>query len=93
MSGLIRRDEAIDALYEHEFSNWCDKDEVSTILNDLPDVKAIDEVDLLSWLLAYHKKSFDLKGRYMSHEVIGWLVHDLMQYIESEDVSENETVL
>ena len=36
MSDLIRRQEAIDAIYEHEFSNWCDKDEVSTILNDLP---------------------------------------------------------
>ena len=33
---LIRRSDAIDAIYEHEFSNWCDKDEVSTILNDLP---------------------------------------------------------
>lgn len=33
---LISRQDAIDAIYEHEFSNWCDKDEVSTILNDLP---------------------------------------------------------
>ena len=36
MSDLISRQAAIDAIYEHEFSNWCDKDEVSTILNDLP---------------------------------------------------------
>lgn len=36
MSDTIYRQEAIDAIYEHEFSNWCDKDEVSTILNDLP---------------------------------------------------------
>lgn len=35
---LISREEAIDSIYEHEFSNWCDKDEVSTILNDLPSV-------------------------------------------------------
>ena len=34
------------------------------------------EQDILAWLLAYHMKSFDLKGRYMAHEVIGWLVHD-----------------
>jgi len=34
------------------------------------------EQDILSWLLAYHAKSFDLHGRYMPHEVIGWLVHD-----------------
>lgn len=32
----IYREDAIDAIYEHEFSNWCDKDEVSTILYDLP---------------------------------------------------------
>ena len=36
MNDLISREEAIDAIYEHEFSNWCDKDEVSTVLNDLP---------------------------------------------------------
>lgn len=36
MSDTIYRQEAIDAIYEHEFSNWCDKDEVSTILYDLP---------------------------------------------------------
>lgn len=36
MKDLISRQAAIDAIYEHEFSNWCDKDEVSTILNDLP---------------------------------------------------------
>lgn len=34
------------------------------------------EQDILAWLLAYHMKSFDLKGRYLAHEVIGWLVHD-----------------
>lgn len=36
MDDLISRAEAIDAIYEHEFANWCDKDEVSTVLNDLP---------------------------------------------------------
>lgn len=36
MSKLIDRQALIDAIYEHEFSNWCDKDEVSTILSDLP---------------------------------------------------------
>ena len=32
----IYRQDAIDAIYEHEFPNWCDKDEVSDILMDLP---------------------------------------------------------
>ena len=36
MDDLISREDAIDAIYEHEFANWCDKDEVSTVLNDLP---------------------------------------------------------
>lgn len=36
MDDLISRQAAVDAIYENEFSNWCDKDEVSTILNDLP---------------------------------------------------------
>lgn len=37
----------------------------------------ISRQDVLGWLLAYHTKSFDLKGRYYPHEVIGWLVADI----------------
>lgn len=33
---FINRQDAIDAIYEHEFAIYCPKDEVSTILNDLP---------------------------------------------------------
>ena len=39
MSDLIYRQAAIDAIYEHEFLNWCDKDEVSQILEDLPEAE------------------------------------------------------
>ena len=35
MKDLIERQAAIDALYEHEYSEYCPLDEVSTILNDL----------------------------------------------------------
>lgn len=35
MKDLIDRQTAIDALYEHEYSEYCPLDEVSTILNDL----------------------------------------------------------
>lgn len=38
---LISRQDAIDAIYEHEFSNWCDKDEVSDVLYSLPSADAI----------------------------------------------------
>ena len=37
------------------------------------------EKEILAWLLAYHQKAFDLHGRYLAHEVIGWLVHDFAQ--------------
>lgn len=37
----------------------------------------IDKLDVLTWLLHYHKLSFDLHGRYLPHEVIGWLVADI----------------
>lgn len=55
MDDLISREEAIDAIYEHEFSNWFDKGEVSTVLNDLPSVQS-DAIPLewidkhLEWL-------------------------------------------
>lgn len=37
----------------------------------------IEKTEVLGWLLAYHTKSFDLKGRYSPHEVISWLINDI----------------
>ena len=36
MSRYIDADELEDELYEHEFSNWCDKDEVSELIDNMP---------------------------------------------------------
>ena len=36
------------------------------------------------WLLAYHKMSFDLMGRYLPHEVISWLVNDISKKLFDE---------
>lgn len=36
------------------------------------------------WLLAYHRMSFDLKGRYLPHEVISWLVNDISKKLFDE---------
>lgn len=36
MSRYICAEELIDELYEHEFSNWCDKDEVSELIDNMP---------------------------------------------------------
>ena len=36
MSRYIDADEFEDELYEHEFSNWCDKDEVSELIDNMP---------------------------------------------------------
>lgn len=41
MSRWIDADAFIDDLYEHEFSNWCDKDEVSTLVNDAPSIDIV----------------------------------------------------
>ena len=41
MSRYIDADALIDDLYEHEFSNWCDKDEVSTLVNDAPSIDIV----------------------------------------------------
>lgn len=43
----------------------------------LPPADSVSKEDVLGWLLAYHTKSFDLKGRYYPHEVIGWLTADI----------------
>ena len=48
------------------------------------DKKYIAVKDILGWLLAYHTKSFDLKGRYLPHEVIGWLINDISKNLFEE---------
>lgn len=47
--------------------------------------KHIAVKDVLGWLLAYHTKSFDLKGRYLPHEVISWLINDISKTLFEED--------
>ena len=66
---LISRQDAINAL---DCING-----VEEVLRSLP--SAQPAIEILAWLLAYHKKAFELHGRYMAHEVIGWLVHDFTQ--------------
>jgi len=40
------------------------------------------------WLLAYHRMSFALKGRYLPHEVISWLVNDISKKLLDEGTQE-----
>ena len=56
---------------------------------ELPQADVVNKTDLLGWLLAYHKKSFELKGRYMPHEVIGWLINDLTKNFMGERGEQN----
>ena len=49
------------------------------------DKKNIAVKEILGWLLAYHTKSFDLKGRYLPNEVIGWLINDISKTLFKED--------
>ena len=65
----IYRQDAIDAL---DCINGTEE-----VLRSLPSADSVSKKDVLGWLLAYHTKSFDLKGRYYPHEVIGWLVADI----------------
>ena len=72
---IIYLDDAIDAAKDWYNGLICGSFRgLEKRLKSLP--SAQPEQDILSWLLAYHAKSFDLHGRYMPHEVIGWLVHD-----------------
>ena len=56
------------------YNGVMDKSVAKRLLIQMPSEQP--EQEILSWLLAYHTKSFELHGRYMPHEVIGWLVHD-----------------
>ena len=72
MDDLISRQAAIHLIAGYD--GVIDKSVAKRLLIQM--TSAQPEQDILSWLLAYHAKSFDLHGRYMPHEVIGWLVHD-----------------
>ena len=44
MSKYIDAEELEDELYEHEFSNWCDKDEVSELIDNMPTTDVVKVV-------------------------------------------------
>ena len=54
MSRYIDADAFIDDLYEHEFSNWCDKDEVSTLVNDAPSIDIVRCQDCKHWVYNFN---------------------------------------
>jgi hypothetical protein len=79
----------IEDWFEHRIfvQNMNDIDR-QTIL-EMPSADVVIKTDLLGWLLAYHMKSFELKGRYMPHEVIGWLINDLTKNFMGERGEQN----
>lgn len=89
MDDLISRQEVIAVADAADYVGLsvedCKKvtDEVVKGLRQLP--SAQPAIEILAWLLAYHQKSFELHGRYMAHEVIGWLVHDFASAFMQEE--------
>ena len=76
----ISRQAAMDFVGSMEMCDEISVEAYQKLMNYLEELPSAQperpEQDILAWLLAYHMKSFDLKGRYIAHEVIGWLVHD-----------------
>ena len=93
MSNYIDRQTAIDEINkaldrETMLNSFVRKIAVEAV-KKTPSADVVNKSDLLGWLLAYHTKSFELKGRYPSHEVISWLVNDLSMYL-FEDGEQND---
>ena len=65
--------------------------EVIDLLKRVPDknVVNIEKQELIAWLSGYHTKSYELKARYAPHEVISWLINDLIRYIDRRKKEEN----
>ena len=59
-----------------------DPDDAVSAIENLRSVTP--EQDIAEWMLAYHLKSFDLKGRYLPHEVISWLINDFAKVFLAE---------
>lgn len=79
IDGYVYKQAAIDAM-ECISDSLCEGQAINALC-ELPSADVVNKTDLLGWLLAYHTKSFELKGRYPSHEVISWLVNDLSMYL------------
>lgn len=60
---------------------------VIDLLKHVPDknVVNIEKQELIAWLSGYYTKSYELKARYAPHEVISWLINDLMRYIDRKE--------
>ena len=58
-------------------------DHIADAISALPSAQP-DYQEALGWLLAYHKMSFDLHGRYLPHEVISWLINDFTKEFIAE---------
>jgi hypothetical protein len=88
MSNYIDRQTAIDeinkALDRETLLNSFVRKIAVEAVKKMPSADVVNKTDLLGWLLAYHTKSFELKGRYPSHEVISWLMNDLSMYLFEE---------
>jgi len=41
----------------------------------------ISKQEVLDWVIEYHKRSFELHGRYFPSEVIGWLLNDIAKHL------------
>lgn len=94
MKRLIDSDALMKAMYHRAFETdgdtmwqsgcWVRYRAIEQVVKEQPTVETIKKEDLLGWLLAYHTTSFELKGRYMPHEVISWLINDLSKNFLNE---------
>lgn len=55
------------------------------------DDELIKKMDVVVWLVEYHKKSFELRGRYAAHQVIAWLVNDIANNLLFVEEDEDES--
>lgn len=55
------------------------------------DDELIRKMDVLEWLIKYHKASFELKGRYAANQVIAWVVSDIANNLLFAEEAEDES--
>ena len=89
MADYISKQEAIDSVCK--YCEYYYNENVIQNIKEIPSADVVNKTDLLGWLLAYHTKSFELKGRYLPHEVIAWLVNDLSKDL-LEDCEQNGSI-
>lgn len=86
MNDSISRQWLIECVNEGwiKFDTEKDENRFIHLVRDIAPSAQPEYQEALNWLLTYYTKSFELHGRYLPNEIIGWLIADFTKEFIAE---------